>query len=41
LLDELFEHPAWRSPFVLNVRTSDEMVCRQSFPKLANGVGSR
>ena len=31
LLDSLFEHPAWRTPVILNAQISAIQVCQQSF----------
>jgi len=31
LLDSLFEHPAWCTPVIPDVQTSEILVCPQSF----------
>jgi hypothetical protein len=37
LLDGLFEHPAWCSPVVLDVRAIECPPCHNSFPQPARG----
>jgi hypothetical protein len=38
LPDSLFEHPARRYLLALDMRTSEVMACRQSFPQPVNGM---
>ena len=41
LLDGIFEHPAWCSHVVLDVRTNEALACLQGFPQPADRIGHR